>query len=80
MSRKPTPYAERVKRRKTPPADGSAPLPGPAPTGVQPSRLHLTLEAIRRLDAFRDRMRVQLRRPALTRSQAAELYLMDLPT
>ena len=73
------PYAERVKRRKPPPIDGSPPVPGPAPTGVEPVRLYLTPEAVQRLDAFRDRMRAQLRRPALTRSQAAVLYLMDLP-
>jgi hypothetical protein len=72
-------YAQRRTRRKPPPPDGSPSLPGPAPTGVQPHRLHLTPEAVARLDQERDRLRIELADPKLSRSQAAELVLMRLP-
>lgn len=69
-----------MKPRKKPlPADGSAPKRGPAPSGVVQVHLCLTPGGIRRLDLYRDRLRVEAGQPRLSRSQAAERLLATLP-
>lgn len=52
--------------------------PGPKPSGVQSRRLHLTPEAIRRLDAHAALMTRTTGREH-SRSQAAEVLLRGLP-
>lgn len=61
--------------------------PGPKPSGVLPRRLHLTDEAMARLDAYRNtlplrtvKVRGKAKQRAPNQSQALQVLLMTLPS